>query len=424
MQASKKITIAIVSIYSLVFLALAIVMFTQAKKDVDRETFSAMLMAEALTRQNIPVAQLKTALELDRHLSTTMVAATAAADSLVDHTSRSTTPSIVYQDPVFEDQRLLISPNPDAEVEEIQATVLQVFGIFILSLFLTLKSLRVAIRARLKSLHSLSQALTSIPEGHYHVKVDKCDINEINDLIQHYNTMADSLAKKHSQVLRLRARVADLMENERRSLAREIHDNLGQLVTGISVQSYMLKQQSHNQIFVRKYAAAIVQQCEDIQSGFRVLTNQLYPVALSRVGLIAGLQDLCEHWQEIHNIPVSFNGSGDLVNQIDRDTHIYRIAQEALNNVAKHARATKVSMSAQVEANQLILQVKDNGVGLQQETNPEIHSLGLESMRDRASLIHAQFDIEPWAQGVVIRLVVPIETNQKEKANDQYIVSG
>ena len=81
-------------------------------------------------------------------------------------------------------------------------------------------------------------------------------------------------------------------------------------------------------------------------------------------------------------------------------------------------------MSAQVEANQLILQVKDNGVGLQQETNPEIHSLGLESMRDRASLIHAQFDIEPWAQGVVIRLVVPIETNQKEKANDQYIVSG
>ncbi|BFM08652.1 sensor histidine kinase [Halioxenophilus aromaticivorans] len=422
MQASKKITIAIVSIYSLVFLALAVALFTQAKTDVEREARSAMLMAQALTEQGIPAQELQSILDLNRHLSTQIL-----ADPEVK--PRIEPLSLLYQPPELNGRFLLIQPNPESEVAEIRATVLPVFGIFIFSLLLTLKSLRVAVQARLKPLQSLCNALSSIPKGEYHVEVARSDINEINELIEHYSAMAEGLDKKEHQVTRLRTRLADLMENERRSLARELHDNLGQIITAITVQSYMLGQQSHNQIFVKKYANEIQKQCDEVQNCLRIITNQLYPVALARVGLIAGLKEMCESWQKMHNITVAFSVSGlPLEADLDRDTHIYRIAQEALNNVAKHAQTHEAAMAVEVRTRSLKMRIEDNGVGMEPGFTAESDTLGMASMQDRASLIAAQIQFMPSPAGLVIELRVPLvctaAAESQEGNDDQYSVGG
>lgn len=432
MQASRKITIAIVSIYSLVFLALALALFSQAKTDVERESHSAMLMAEALTRQEVSVAQLKTVLDLNRHLSTQLFSATDV-DRLGLGTHAAGELKLLYRDPQSSQQYLLITPNPNSEVSEIQATVLAVFGIFLLSLLLTLQSLRVAVQARLQPLQSLCRGLSSIPKGDYHVQVDRGDINEINELIEHYKAMAQSLSRKDRQVIRLRTRLADLMENERRALARELHDNLGQIVTAIAVQSYMLGQQSSNQIFVKKYAKEIQLQCEDIQNCLRSITNQLYPVALGRVGLIAGLKELCESWHKVHKIEVEFSVSGlDLAADLDRDTHIYRIAQEALNNIAKHAETNNASMQIEVGTRTFTMRIADNGVGIKAGFVADSDTLGMASMQDRASLISAKINFDASDQGVLVEVKVPLvndqdevddkDSNIKGASNDQYLI--
>ncbi len=429
MQASKKITIAIVSIYSLVFLALALAMFSQAKTDVDREAVSAMLMAEALTQQKVSVSELQTVLNLNRHLSTALLSATQVNQTPRDSAGSAQQLELLYQDPVHKERYLLITPNPESEVAEIRATVLAVFGIFLLSLLLTLKSLRVAIQARLKPLQRLCRALSSIPEGDYHVQVPRGDINEINELIEHYKAMADGLDKKERQVTRLRTRLADLMENERRSLARELQDNLGQIITAIAVQSYMLGQQSHNQIFVKKYAKEIQQQCDEIQNCLRTITNQLYPVALGRVGLVAGLQELCESWQRVHAIDVTFCATGlQFDTELDRDTHIYRIAQEALNNIAKHAQTQSAAMTIEVSLRSFKMRIEDNGVGMQPDFIADSDTLGLASMQDRASLISAQIRFDASSEGVVVELKVPLTQSDnkyvKAQDHDQYLIGG
>ncbi|MEG3766862.1 HAMP domain-containing sensor histidine kinase [Alteromonas sp. 14N.309.X.WAT.G.H12] len=414
MKASKKITIVISGVYLLVSIILAAVFFVQAKRDIDVETQAALAMADALMAQQLTFDQIKSVLQHSRHLHVTDNMHAVPPDEPTAHQ---------YSPPSDPNKKLYIYGAPEAENEEIFTTVYQVFGILLFSYILTLLLLNISVREKLKPLRSLSLALDQIGEGRYKVDVDPGDIEEIRSLVSHYQTMADSLHLRKQKVQHLRARLATLQERERQGLARELHDNLGQLITGIRVQSYLLKQQANSTAFVQRTASLLEQQCEEVQTGIRQITHQLYPVALHRVGLVVALQDMLKRWAEIHGIALSCHFPNTIVSMSpERDMHLYRITQEALSNIVKHAHATEVSVSLDVKDTQLILTIKDNGIGIEPSDPTHHDGLGMESMRERASLIRASFNVTS-KNGTALSLCVPL-TEQKESDKNAHITCG
>lgn len=416
MRASQKITFVLVTVHLVAFVALAITMFHQAKKDIAREQQSAFATAKALMQTQIPAHQLQSILQHNRHLSLSMSPA-VQAPNIQKYTVNDA--QLRYFPNDGSGVQVTVSHNQNAELDEVKDTVLQVFVVFLLSLATSLLLLSMAVKARLQPLRRLSEALASVQQGNYRVEVEACDISEINQLISHYKTMAEGLSVRQAQVTDLRARLAELQERERQAMARELHDNIGQLVTGIAVQSFMLKQQHQQPGFVVRASEQIQTLCEEIQLSLRQMTQQLYPVTLGRLGLVSALGELCSRWQDIHPFRINFSPMDTpLPSEPVRDTHVYRIVQEAITNAAKHARARQLNISLSHDDQQLTVIIEDDGVGI--DASRQSQGLGLASMQDRASLIHGQIAFSKRSPGTRIQLIAPLHIRSSDTVEEQH----
>lgn len=417
MNASNKVTTIIISIFVAVFLVLVVVMFHQARADIAKEGQSAIRMAQQLSSQAVPSDVMMNILSHSRHVDIAVV-----DDESNNKAKLSSFWTTLLGDSVApvtlsmpDGTQLIVRANNHAELLEISATMINVLLIFVFALMLTLGTLRYAVKSRMKPLTELCSRLDSIKKGDYQQMVVATDIAEIDSLISHYNNLSQGLATKQFQVASLRQRIAALQENERQLLARELHDNLGQLMTGITVQTYMLKQQKHNPQYVEQACERIQQQCDAVHRGMKELTHQLYPVFLNRLGILGSLKELTQSWQDIHQIAVTWHCNCDsMKGDLYRDTQLYRIAQEALNNIAKHANATKVSVSVKIGKRDIYLIISDNGQGL--TPHEKAAGLGLESMAERAKLLHGELTISSSQDGTTIHLHSPLLL-EKEQVN-------
>ena len=182
----------------------------------------------------------------------------------------------------------------------------------------------------------------------------------------------------------------------------------------------MLRQQTQSPKFIERTATLLGEQCAEIQSGIRQLVNKLYPVTLNKMGLVSALREMLERWSEIHNIAVTCS-LPDLSPEknIERDMHLYRITQEALSNVARHAHASKVHVSLTLTQNAMTLNITDNGTGFAEQSECS-DGLGLASMRDRARLTGGHFAKDNFEEGARIQVVVPL-TAGTEKSSHAHI---
>ncbi|GGF73220.1 sensor histidine kinase [Alteromonas lipolytica] len=415
MNASNKVTLTIIFIFTAVFSVLAVAMFYQARSDITREGQGALQLAQTLAEANLDTTTLKQVLQNSRHLSVI----TGQESREVEPTGGFLEQWLAPQSPVTvitsaSGQQFRVRANSGAEFDEITATVSNVLFIFVLALLLTLFTLRYAVNTRLKPLAELCRGLDSIQSGQFTLSAASTDIAEIHTLIEHYNNLISSLASKETQVATLRQRLSALQENERRLLARELHDNLGQLITGITVQTYMLEQQKHNPDFIVKACATIQQQCDAVHQGMKDLTNQLYPVFLGKLGLTTSIAQMIQTWQDIHQIEVSWlPDAATIATNLNRDTQVYRITQEIFNNIAKHAKATEVTVSLTANDDDLTLQVTDNGRGFVLPDNTQTAGLGLESMQERASLLGGHLNVRTNSSGTTVTLVAPLALQDK-----------
>lgn len=410
MNASNKVTLTIVLIFTAVFSVLTVAMFYQARADISEEGEAALQLAETLAEASLDTDTLTRLLHNSRHL-TVIEHANAAAQLpltgplekwLAPPPARTTIRSA-------SGDTITVIANSAAEFNEIIATVATVLFVFVLALLLTLFTLRYAVNKRLKPLAELCQGLESIQSGQFRLSAASTDIAEIHRLIEHYNNLIGSLASKETQVAGLRQRLSALQENERRLLARELHDNLGQLITGITVQTYMLEQQKQNPDFIVKACATIQHQCDAVHQGMKDLTNQLYPVFLNKLGLTTSIAQMIQTWQDIHQIEVHWlPDAATIATNLDRDTQIYRITQEIFTNIAKHANATVVTIGLTTTLDQLTLFVRDNGQGFSSEES-KAAGLGLQSMHERASLLGGRLNVETHDKGTTVTLVAPLK---------------
>jgi len=210
---------------------------------------------------------------------------------------------------------------------------------------------------------------------------------------------------------RLRAlsrRLVEIQENERRAIARELHDEIGQLLTGLKLLLDMAYRKASPE--VQKLLVEAGQVVEETLHRVRELSLNLRPSALDCLGLIPALELHFRRFSSQTGVQVRFQKpewSRRLAPQ--QETALFRIAQEALTNVARHAGVRQAAVTLEHESGQVLLQIEDQGRGFDpDQTETAGETVGLSSMRERASQLDGACEIRSApGRGTTVRVVLP-----------------
>ncbi len=209
-------------------------------------------------------------------------------------------------------------------------------------------------------------------------------------------------AERSNREREIMERLVEAQEAERHRIARDLHDHLGQKMTALRLKVESL---SHHDIHGngREAIAEVQSAAADIDRDIGFLSWELRPTELGQLGLENALGTFVREWSKQHGIPAEFHASVPSDNGAFRrykdvvETNLYRIMQEALNNVFKHARATQVNVLLQHQGGQLTLIIEDDGAGFDPDAvgngqGPK--GLGLIGMRERAAILKGTLTIE------------------------------
>lgn len=212
---------------------------------------------------------------------------------------------------------------------------------------------------------------------------------------------ASKTARDVTERKRLEAAVAAAAEEERGRIARDLHDGLGQQLGGALFLSDLLHRDLKKREAVESTRADQVHALIVEALGLtRELARGLYPVPAEPEGLMTALQNLADRVARDRRLECTFDAdSAVLLSDETLATHLYRIAQEAVNNALKHSGATRIEILLNRSAETLELRVRDFGKGLPQDK--PTHGLGMQTMRHRANLIGAQLTVESQSAGGV-----------------------
>ncbi len=219
-----------------------------------------------------------------------------------------------------------------------------------------------------------------------------------------------SLAESREQLRRLVTQNEAAREVERKHLAREVHDELGQLLTGLRMDMSLLEMRfgAQNPDLAEKVLSMKTLLDRVIQGVRNVVTN-LRPTALD-LGLVAALESVCTEFTQRTGIACVFHTLEQAVDLDEtRAVVVFRIVQESLTNVMRHASATHVSVTLGRDCDTLGVEVKDNGHGFDPTADPAATSFGLLGMRERAHGLGGHVDIvSAPGQGTVVGLSIPL----------------
>lgn len=227
------------------------------------------------------------------------------------------------------------------------------------------------------------------------------DDPEVIDLTQGFNEMLDRLETERRDSVR---RSLAAQEGERRRVAQELHDEVGQTLTAIVLQLDRLMRRAPRDL--REELEEAREGARDSLRDVRRIAQRLRPEALEDLGLATALETLCHRVSDQSGLRVRA--------QVDRDTGditpemelvVYRVAQEALTNALRHARASEVLLQLRRGADALTLTVADDGLG----TDGAQAGSGIQGMRERALLVGGRVVVRGLERGTEVRLQLPVE---------------
>lgn len=281
----------------------------------------------------------------------------------------------------------------------------------------------------IRPLEKLSNATARLGEGCLDTKLAVESKDEIGRLAESFNLMASNLhvaRERLAQVAEVamdRASMAEreiihISENTQQRIGQELHDDLGQQLTGIAFMSEVLfqnlKKQDHPDLMM---AAKITSLINEAILKTRKLAYGLYPVELKGAGLPAMLGEFTQDIGSIYGIRCDFACRGssridDLIaKKPDIAIHLYRIAQESVNNAIKHGAATEIQVRLASMPDSITLEISDNGKGIADLSDADAkEGLGMRTMQYRASLIGAVMHINPRPEGgTSVTLTLPVQ---------------
>jgi PAS domain S-box-containing protein len=200
---------------------------------------------------------------------------------------------------------------------------------------------------------------------------------------------------------RLQEELVDAVWQQQRRFGQELHDTLGQELTGIRMMADSLRWKLATATRPEaEQAAELTRFILNAQSGARRLAKGLFPVEIDAHGLMAALQELAEVTSEQCNIRCTFQCDEPVeVERNEAATELFRIAQEATTNAVKHGQASQVALSLKADGRKLTLRVQDDGVGIDEQVARSAGGMGLRIMRYRAAAIGAKLAVRAVPRG-------------------------
>jgi two-component system sensor histidine kinase UhpB len=267
----------------------------------------------------------------------------------------------------------------------------------------------------LAPLQSLANAMASIEAERYETRVKPDGSPELAAICEKLNHLAAALGEAVAEKGRLAERIVSLQDAERREIARELHDEFGPYLFALRAHATSLvrlsKEPELNLVALQKHGGDILQQVNDLQQVNRRVLKRLRPVGLDELGLREALGALLRLWRETHPavavdmaISPSLGEGGETA-----ELTIYRIVQEALTNVFRHAGATRVDVTvepaeAAAQGRSILVRVSDDGGGLAADHRL---GLGLIGMRERVLALGGAVSVASTDRGVTVEAIVP-----------------
>jgi signal transduction histidine kinase len=245
--------------------------------------------------------------------------------------------------------------------------------------------------------------------------------DELQQSRAHYQRLLSESRAMEETLRQLSKRFLDAQEAERAHFSRELHDEVGQALNAISINLGTLARLTEGNAAAQARINDTIDLIARTAENVHRFARELRPAMLDELGLEAALRACVRGFAERTGITVEFHGKlpGNLL-AADQRTVIYRVAQESLNNVAKHASATHVDVILWREGGQAILEIRDNGRGFARpprREEPDRQRLGLLGMEERVRLVNGKFNIEsrPGA-GTIVRVEIPLESSASPAA--------
>jgi signal transduction histidine kinase len=263
-----------------------------------------------------------------------------------------------------------------------------------------------------KPIIDLRDAAIRVGQGHYDTDLPVRSNDEIGALTQAFSTMSSQVKEKtrelqSERIGRLRS-VIDAEETERQRLSREIHDGIGQSLIALKLRLESLLYIDGPAI--RENINVLMDQFDGTVDEIRRISNNLMPSVLEVFGITIALRNLCDETMEHAGVKIRYETSGDLESMNTKTkTYIFRIAQEAFNNIIKHSGAKEVGMKLERIGENINFTIRDDGKGFDVGSVAYEKGNGLHNMNERVALMEGTIRIKSEInQGTEINIQIPV----------------
>lgn len=252
-----------------------------------------------------------------------------------------------------------------------------------------------------------------VTAGDYDAQVTLSRIKEIKELGTAFNEMVQQISKYRAGMRQYVADITNSQEEERKRIARDLHDDTVQTLIAIGQRIELIKGFADNPAEVRSRLSDLRTMVTTAIASVRQFSQDLRPLTLEDLGLAAAMQYLVNQLEQNYGIEVNLEIQGEVDNiPSDMEIAIYRILQEALSNVRKHARATEVSVLARFTPRQIRLSVRDNGRGFDVPDDitdfANSGNFGIMGLQERTQLFGGSVRIKSSPnQGTIIEMIIP-----------------
>jgi signal transduction histidine kinase len=266
-----------------------------------------------------------------------------------------------------------------------------------------------------RPLREVAAGAERIAAGELDARVPSGRGDEIGQLANAFNDMAGKVAERDASLRQLSKRMLSVQEQERVRIAREVHDELGQALTAMKID---LQQMGRRHAGLDEPLGALARTIDQIVELVRRIASDLRPAILDDLGVTAALEQQLRRVRESTGMKTTLVVDEEPALDMLTSVTLYRIAQEALANIVRHAEATEVEISLTIRDGAAVLEIGDNGRGVAPEQVADSRSLGLVGMRERASLLGGSVTIHGRpGEGTRITAILPLARDERDSAS-------
>jgi two-component system, NarL family, sensor histidine kinase UhpB len=258
---------------------------------------------------------------------------------------------------------LRVASNPLSEFAEIEQRVGKDLALLALALLAMSAAIYWMVRRGLQPIAQVQSALANLQAGHLETRLPRYRLKDVDDISERFNQCAAAMQEAAAQRRDLTRRIIEAEEEERKRLARELHDELGQSLTAIKVDAaYIAREAANTAPKIVDSAHSIEKLSSNIMELIRSMLARLRPHGLETVGLRETLHDLVNGWQarvaDRFRCSLSIRGPVDTLAP-DLNVTVYRLIQECLTNAVRHSRARAIALQLSVEADRICVDVTE-----------------------------------------------------------------